>query len=82
MAAKINVKPLTGLLVVVALLFVVAGVIYMTKTAANLPAFFPGHVKAGGSGAAHKHTKHGLAMFGLAAVSLVGAWFSTAPERT
>jgi hypothetical protein len=78
MAAKINVKPLTGLLVVVALLFVVAGVLYMTKTAANLPAFFPGHQ----AGSAHKHTKHGLAMFGLAVISVIGAWFSTAPERT
>jgi len=78
MANKIRFRPLTGLLIAVAGVFVLVGVIYLTKTAGNLPAFFPGHQ----AHSAHKHTKHGLAVFGLAAISLVAAWFTTAPERT
>lgn len=78
MATKIRFRPLTGLLIALAAIFVLAGVIYLTKTAGNLPAFFPGHQ----AHSAHKHTKHGLAVFGLAAISLVAAWFTTAPERT
>ena len=78
MAAKIKFRPLTGLLIALAVLFVLAGVVYLSKSAANLPSFFPGHQ----AGSAHKHTKHGLAMFGLAVLSLVGAWFTTAPDRT
>lgn len=77
MATSIKFRPLTGILIALAVLFVVAGLIYFTKTAGDLPAFFPGHQV----NSAHKHTKHGLAMFGLAALSLVGAWFTTSPDR-
>ena len=72
-----RVRPLTVLLVVVAIGLVVIGVVYLTTTAEKLPSVFPGH-------AAHvtrRHVKHGLAMFALAAVALVGAWFTTSPSQ-
>jgi hypothetical protein len=47
--------------------------VYLVKTAAQLPSFFPGHQ----AGDAHHHTKHALAAFALALVSWIGAWFST-----
>lgn len=77
MASKVRFRPLTGLLIAVAAVFVVAGMVYLTKTAGNLPAFLPGHQ----AHSTHKHTKHALATFALAAISLVGAWFTTAPDR-
>jgi hypothetical protein len=76
--ANIRIRPLTIVLVVLAAVFVLAGVIYLTRTAADLPAFFPGHT----AHSSHHHIKHGLAMFGLAVLALIGAWFTTAPQRT
>jgi hypothetical protein len=76
--SNIRVRPLTIVLIVLAGIFVVAGVVYFTRGASDLPSFFPGH-------AAHStrhHVKHGIAMFGLAVLALIGAWFTTAPERT
>ena len=60
-------------LIVLGLLFAVVGVVYLAKTAAQLPSFFPGHQ----AGSAHHHTKHALVAFALAIVSWAGAWFST-----
>jgi len=74
--SKVRIRPLTLLLLVVALVLVVIGVVYMTTTAANLPAFFPGHV----AHSAAKHYKHASAAIILALVALAGAWFTTAPE--
>jgi len=74
---KFRIRPITILLVLLALALVAVGVVYFTKTAADLPAFFPGH-------AAHStthHVKHGIAMIILACVALGGAWFTTAPDR-
>ena len=69
-----NASPaVTFTLIGLGLVFAVAGLIYVTHTAGQLPAFFPGHT----AGSAHKHLKHGLATFGLAVVSFVGAWLST-----
>jgi amino acid permease len=76
--ANIKVRPLTIVLVAVAGVLVVVGVIYVTSTAANLPAFFPGHL----AHSAHYHRKHGLAAFVLAAVVLIAAWFTTRPEAS
>jgi hypothetical protein len=73
--SRIQIKPLTIALVVIAALFVVAGIVYFTTDAKSLPAFFPGH----DTHLAAKHTKHGIAMFGLAVLSLIGAWFTTSP---
>lgn len=63
----------TAALIVLGVLFAAAGAVYLAKTAAQLPAFFPGHQ----AGSAHHHTKHALVAFALAAVSWVGAWLST-----
>ena len=63
----------TAGLIVLGLLFAVVGVVYMAKTAAQLPSFFPGHQ----AGSAHHHAKHALVAFALAIVSWAGAWFST-----
>jgi hypothetical protein len=52
-------------------------VIYETTAAKSLPSFFPGHDAALTS----KHVKHGLAMFTLAIVTLIGAWFTTKPSE-
>jgi hypothetical protein len=71
-------RPLTGLAVLVAVVCVVVAVVYLTTAAGNLPGFFPGHQ----AHSAHKHTKHALAFFGLAVVALIGAWFTTGPDRS
>lgn len=63
----------TAGLIVLGLLFAVVGVVYLAKTAAQLPSFFPGHQ----AGSAHHHTKHALVAFALAIVSWAGAWFTT-----
>jgi hypothetical protein len=63
----------TAGLIALGLLFAVVGVVYLAKTAAQLPSFFPGHQ----AGSAHHHTKHALVAFALAIVSWAGAWFST-----
>jgi hypothetical protein len=75
---RIQIKPLTIALVVLAALFVVAGFVYFTTDAKSLPSFFPGH----DAHLATKHIKHGLAMITLAVVTLIGAWFTTAPDKT
>ena len=64
-------------MILVAVALVVVGVVYFTTTAANLPSFFPGHLK----GSAHHHIKHGIACLTLAVIALIGAWFTTAPAR-
>jgi amino acid permease len=58
------------LLILLAIILAVVGVIYFTKTAGNLPHFFPGHAV----GSTHKHVKHAVACIILAVVSLLGAW--------
>jgi len=63
----------TAGLIVLGLLFAAVGVVYLAKTAAQLPSFFPGHQ----AGSAHHHAKHALVAFALAIVSWAGAWFST-----
>ena len=63
----------TAALIVLGVLFAAVGVVYLVKTAAQLPSFFPGHQ----AGSAHHHAKHALVAFALALVSWAGAWFST-----
>lgn len=55
---------------VLAAVFVALAVVYFTTSANNLPSVMPGHQ----AGVTRHHTKHGIAMLGLAVVSLVGAW--------
>jgi len=75
---KVRIRPLTVLLVVGALALILIGVVYVTKTAANLPAFFPGHA----AHSAKHHYKHAAAAFTLALLVLGAAWFTTAPDPT
>jgi hypothetical protein len=73
--SNIKIRPLTiGLLILTAVL-VIVGIVYFTRSAADLPAFFPGHE----AHSTHHHIKHGLAAFTLAVLALVGAWVSTSP---
>jgi hypothetical protein len=65
-------------LVIVAILLVCGGVYYLATPAKNLASFVPGHE----TGSTHHHIKHGIAMFGLAVLALIGAWFTTAPRET
>ena len=70
-----RIRPLTAVLIVVAVALVAVAVVYFTTTATKLPSFFPGHQ----AGSTHHHTKHGIAVLGLAALALIGAWFTTSP---
>jgi amino acid permease len=73
--SKIKFRPVTGVCLLVAVVFVIMSIVYFTQTAANLPSFFPGHQ----AGSTHHHVKHGIAMLALAVVAVIGAWFTTAP---
>jgi amino acid permease len=73
---SIQFRPATALLVLLAIGFIVLGVIYLTTAADKLPSLMPGHQ----AHITRHHTKHGIAMFGLAVLVLVGAWFTTAPR--
>ena len=53
------------------------GVVYVTNTAADLPAFVPGHATYDTT----HYYKHGAAAFTLALLALRAAWFTTAPDR-
>ena len=75
---RIQIKPLTWVLIGVAIVFAILAVIYFVTAANQLPSFFPGYSKA----VTRHHTKHGLVMLGLAVVALIGAWFTTAPARS
>jgi hypothetical protein len=76
--SNIRIRPMTIGLLLLAVVFIAIAVMYFTKTAADLPSFFPGHA----AHSAKHHTKHGIATVGLALVALVGAWFTTSPERS
>ena len=76
MAKKVQIKPVTVLLIVAAVVLVVLGIVYFTTTADKLPSVMPGHE----SGSTRHHIKHGLAVVSLAVLALVGAWFTTAPS--
>jgi hypothetical protein len=76
--SNVRIRPLTIGFLLLAAGLVAIGVVYLTKTAADLPGFFPGH-------AAHStrhHLKHGVAMITLALLAIGTAWFTTAPEHS
>ena len=64
---------MTAALIILGIAFAVAGVVYLTQTAAHLPSLLPGHQ----AGSAHHHIKHALAAFGLALLAWTGAWLTT-----
>lgn len=55
---------------VAAVVFVGLAILYFTRSAQDLPAFLPGHQ----AGLTKHHTKHGLAMLGLAVFCVIGGW--------
>lgn len=65
-------------LAVLGLIFAVAAVLYLTKTAGALPSFLPGHQ----AGSTHHHTKHGVVALGLTVLSLAGAWLLSGKRAT
>jgi amino acid permease len=73
---RVRIRPLTILLVIVAIAFAVLGIVYFATAAKDLPSFFPGHAAR----STRHHLKHGIAMIVLALVALGGAWFTTAAE--
>jgi cytochrome b561 len=75
---RFQLRPLTWLLLAVAVVFVVLAAVYFVTAADQLPSVLPGHQ----AHVTRHHTKHGIAMLGLAVLALVGAWFSSAPART
>jgi hypothetical protein len=68
--------------VVLGVLLLIVGGIYLADTAHSLPSFFPGHVGASSSEAAHHHVKHAIAAFVVAALCFVFAWFQTGPSSS
>jgi amino acid permease len=76
--SNFRIRPLTIVLLLLAVVLIAGGVVYFTKTAADLPGFFPGHT----AHSTKHHVKHGLALITLAVFALGAAWFTTAPERS
>lgn len=68
----------TAVLGIIGLILVVVAVLYFVQPAHKLPSFFPGHTAHG----TKARTKHGIAAAVVAALVLIGAWFSTARKRT
>ena len=64
------------LLIVAGIALIAVAVVYWTKPAGSLPAFFPGHL----AGSAHKHVKHGIAAFIVGILCFIGAWMVSARE--
>jgi hypothetical protein len=77
-APRFQIRPLTWLLLAVVIVFIVLAVVYFVTPADQLPSVLPGHE----AHVTRHHTKHGIAMLGLAVLAAVGAWFTTAPART
>lgn len=75
-----NLRKLVIPAVVLGVLLIVVAVIYFVQPAHSLPSFFPGHVSAGDSEAAHHHTKHGIAALVVALACFAFAWFQTGPK--
>ena len=75
-----NLRKLVIPAAVVGILLIVVAVIYFAEPAHSLPSFFPGHVSASSSEAAHHHTKHGIAALVVALACFAFAWFATGPK--
>jgi hypothetical protein len=77
-----EVRPLTIVLVVVDVIFLVVGAIYLVRTSAHLPAFFPGHDAFARQDAdsTHRHIALALAAFVAGTAALVAVPFTTNPE--
>jgi amino acid permease len=65
---------LAVILAIIALLFIVVGIIYIAEPASSLPSFIPGHI-AGSSG---HHPLKAVGSLVVGIVFAVGAWFALA----
>ena len=65
---------LAVILAIIALVFIVVGVIYIAEPASSLPSFIPGHI-AGSSG---HHPLKAVGSLVVGIVFAVGAWFALA----
>lgn len=75
-------QPSTKRLVIIGLILagvacVAVSILYFSRSANALPPFVPGDE----AGVSRHHTKHGLAMLGLAAVCWAGAWMASGTGR-
>lgn len=79
MASSTSVRPtpLTWVLLVLGVICVAVAIVYWTQPANALPSFFPGANAAN----AAKHTKHGIAAFGVGVVLFIGAWMTTGSRK-
>jgi hypothetical protein len=77
-----NMRKLVLPAVVLGIVLVVVAIVYFVTAAHSLPSFFPGHVSATSSEAAHHHTKHGIAALVVALACFAFAWFQTGPRTT
>ena len=70
-----RISPLSWLLIVVGLLFVVLGIIYLTTAATDLPSFIPGAVDRV---VKHKrnYSKRGIASLVVAGAAFVGVYYN------
>ena len=89
MARRFRINPLSILLIVVAVAFLVVGIIYLTQTTNHLPSFIPGKPSAKllkrpicNAGKTNKpcftprhYTKRGIAGIGVGVVALVAAFY-------
>jgi len=66
--------------VVLGIVLVIVAIVYFVEPAHSLPSFFPGHVSASSSEAAHHHTKHGIAALVVALACFAFAWFQSGPK--
>jgi uncharacterized membrane protein HdeD (DUF308 family) len=73
-------RGLSILAALIGVLAVVVAIVYFADPAHSLPSFFPGHVSASSSEAAHHHTKHGIAALVVALACFAFAWFQTGPR--
>ena len=69
------------LLGVLGVVLIVIAIFYFTKTAADLPSFFPGHEPTK-TGIHHHHTKHGILALVLGILALIGAWMTAGRKST
>jgi hypothetical protein len=67
--------PVMALSIIVGIVLLIVAFVYFTKTADQLPLFFPGHDVA----LTTKHIKHGIGALLLGIGSFVLAWFQSGP---
>jgi amino acid permease len=60
------------ILAIIAILFIIVGLIYLAEPAKSLPSFIPGHI-AGSSG---HHPLRAVGTLIIGVIILVGAWFA------